>query len=123
LFGGALVLTARTKGITLEAPQIDGFMALTLFLSVGYVLGLEIIRRRLDAEAHVDGRRSVLAGFAAPCVLLGFEVLHGSPVSHNLNYLFATAAGAMTTVAMFAPWTSRIASTVEQSRAPLHSTL
>lgn len=106
LFGG-LVFTARMKGITLEAPQIDGFTALIFFLTCGYVVGLALLRPNLERSAGVEGRRSVLAGFGATCVLLGIGVVHGSPTPHVLSDVFAFGSGALTALVLFAPWASR----------------
>jgi hypothetical protein len=100
--GCGLYLTARIKGITLGQPQIAGFTNLTLFMTLGFVASLLVARPVLAAAAGVDGRRSLLAGFASPCVLLVLGMLHGSPLSHMINYAFAFASGATVTMAMFA---------------------
>jgi hypothetical protein len=83
---------------------MEGFTNLTLFMALGFVASVSTVRRALPRAAGVDGRRSVLAGFVAPAVLLVLEMLHGSPVSHTLNYTFAVAAGSAVSLAMFAPW-------------------
>lgn len=105
--GCGLYLTARLKSITLGPAQVEGFTNLTLFMALGFVVSISAVRRALPRGAGVDGRRSVLAGFAAPALLLALEMLHGGPVSHTLNYGFAFAAGSAVSLAMFAPWVGR----------------
>ena len=104
--GAGFYLTARIKGITIGPEQVEGFTALTAFLTLGFVIGVALLRPNLEKSAGVTGRRAVLAGFGATCVLLGFGVLHGSPLPHTLNYVFAFAAGCLTTLGMFLPWIS-----------------
>jgi hypothetical protein len=96
-------MTASLKGITLGPAQISGFTALTLFMTLGFGASLLPMRFVLRSKAGVTGRLGMLAGFSSPIVLLALEMLHGSPVSHSVNYTFAFLAGSVTTVALFAP--------------------
>jgi len=104
--GVCLCATAKIKGITLGPDQIDGLTVLTLSMTLGFAASLVSIRFLLRSSAGILGRRGVAAGFIAPCVLLTLEMLHGSPVSHAVNYSFAFVAGALTTMALFVPLNS-----------------
>jgi hypothetical protein len=103
-FGTVFVVSAGMKEMTIGPAQIAGFAELTLSMFVGYVAALTATRSKIAPSASVEGARSKLAGFAAPVVLLGIGVLHGSPTPHLLNFAFAFVAGAATTALLFAPW-------------------
>jgi hypothetical protein len=62
----------------------------------------------------VTGRLGMLAGFSSPIVLLALEMLHGSPVSHSVNYTFAFLAGSVATIALVAPRISIISPAMSQ---------
>ena len=110
-FGGGLYLTARVKGLALGPAQIETFTGLMLFMTLGFVTCVSLLRRVLPRAAGVDGRRSVLAGFTAPMILLALDVMHGSPISHAVNYTFAFVAGSAASLAMIAPWIARRSTT------------
>jgi len=110
--GCGLYFTASRKGIALGPDQMEGFTNLTLFMALGFVTSITAMRRALSPSAGVGGRRSVIAGFASPAVLLALEIMHGSPVSHWLNYAFAFVAGTVVSVAMFIPGSVRVAERV-----------
>jgi hypothetical protein len=73
-------------------------------MSLGFAGLLSAIARRLDPEANILGRRSVLCGAAASTVFFA-QIVGGVP--SNVAYLLAVAAGAGTGLAMFFPWLSR----------------
>jgi hypothetical protein len=106
---GSLVVSASWKEITLGPSQMAGFAQLIMSMFAGHVAGLATFRKKIGRTARIDGRRTVLAGFASAPVLLVLEILHGSPTGRLLNCAFAFAAGAGTSVLLFAPWMTRSA--------------
>jgi hypothetical protein len=101
--GCGLYVTARMKGLTLGPPQIEGVTILTLFMALGFVIGVSVVRRVLPRAAGVDGRRSLFAGFVSPVVLLALEMMRGGPISHRLSYGLAVVAGSAVSLAVFVP--------------------
>jgi hypothetical protein len=72
-------------------------------LTLGFGVGLEFLRRHLYPDAAVDGRRSVVAGFASPLSLLIVSVFtQGSQIGRIAT--FSVVAGAGMALAMFFAW-------------------
>jgi hypothetical protein len=103
-FGTVFIVSAGMKEMTIGPAQIAGFAELTLSMFVGYVAAMAATRLKIAPSANVEGARSKLAGFAAPVVLLGIDMLRGRPTPHLLSCAFAFVAGAATTALLFAPW-------------------
>ena len=110
LIAGLLVL-----GGNLTSMDLLGVVAgSAAFLSLGYGVGLEALRRWLYPDADVDGRRSFVAGLVAPLGAFIAGVLAG-PMSTVgvLGFLFLPAF--IIALLMFFAW---LTPTPEEMRGP-----
>jgi hypothetical protein len=92
-------------GLSARAPLIaagEMFCA-----SVGYFLMLAIMRRKLDDDAPVNRRQSVVAGFVMPVALMAAFMLVSRPASVAEISTASLLTGAVVALTMFAPWLSR----------------
>jgi hypothetical protein len=106
--GASWIIMASRNEITVAATPIAGAASLTLWFTAGFVVTIGVLRSRLHDTAHVDGRRSFIAGFSAVPVLLAAQVLstqilYGSHMPRSAIAALAMVAGAIATFAVFFP--------------------
>lgn len=99
--GVGYFVNASRGELTLATTQVAGFATLALWCTVGFVVTLGILRARLHDTAHIDGRRSYIAGLCTVAMLLATDVLYAAPVPRSAMWAIVTVAGALATFAVF----------------------
>lgn len=99
-----LVLSGGT-GVTPYAPLIS--FLYTGSATVGYVAVLMIMRRRLSADAPVNGRPSIVAGAVSPVAIMLGLMAGPHPGIGWISAIICAIVGGALAVAMFFPWLAR----------------
>ena len=108
---GVTLTMGRLPEITFESVVVMG--AAAGIMSLGYLAGLELLRRHLYPDAAVEGRRSFVAGLLAPFGAFITGVL-GSPVLATTVVGFLFLPALVIAVVMFFAW---LTPTPEEMRA------
>lgn len=113
---GITLASGRFPDITAESVLVVG--AVVGMLSLGYLVGLEALRRWLYPDAAVEGRRSFMAGLMAPIAAFITGVLADPAIGTNvMGFLFLPAL--VIAVVMFFAW---LTPTPESMRAAEYGT-
>ena len=108
----ATVLVADiARGMPFIGARVQIAFAQSVGLVLGYVTILILLRKRMRADAQVQGRRSLIAGVVAAAASYWTYMVSGAP-SHEvpffmwLTYLMGigAATGVGGTIAVFFPW-------------------
>ncbi len=104
LVGFAILVGASSFARSeISVGRIGTSIAGAAAIAVGSALVLLVSRRRLRADAGVDGRRAFIAGLASLALGLTLRPFVGA-IGMFGEYALMAASGALVSTAMFWPW-------------------